>query len=134
MFVKYSKTNKPIFLLIILTIGCLKVGDSQPVNSSLMSDERESSETLMQNLPKMDRHLFLFFKLLKRIETLAYDKNLNEKNLDEFLRLHDEILTLFGDDSEMDGQLFDILMSMLESLIQKNLSQKIAKIKPFRWG
>ena len=115
-------------------VGCLRVSDSQPVNNFLTSEELESSETLMQSLPKIDRHLFLFFKLLRRIETLAYEKNLNEKNLDEFLRLHDEILTLFGDDSEMDEQLFDILMSMMESLIQKNLSQKVAKIKPFRWG
>ena len=140
--------SKIVFIYLLYSIILLKVTNSKHLMNTrtiwhksnhinLITKRKEvklSKHEMKSN--ELDRQLRLFFNFVKKIETLAYQKNVNKNiYLMEFMDLHDHVLSLFNKDTPLDKKMIHILLNLLDNRIKKNQIKVVSSgIKPFRWG
>ena len=87
------------------------------------------------DLHRINNSLNLFTKFIKQIESLVFDEDTNkEEALLKFLEMHEQILTLFNGDSELEVMLTEMLLKSLKNLIRKGDIQKMKGAKALRPG
>ena len=87
------------------------------------------------DLQRINNSLNLFTKFIKQIESLVFDEDTNkEEALLRFLEMHEQILTLFNGDSDLEVMLTEMLLKSLKNLIRKSDIQKMKGAKALRPG
>ena len=137
---------KIVFIFFLCSIILLKVTQSKHLMNTrtiwqksnhvnfIIRKEAKLSKHEIKSI-ELDQQLRLFFNFVKKIETLAYQKNTNKDiYLLEFMVLHDQVLSLFNKGTQFDEKMIHILLNLLDNRIKKNQNKTIPSIKPFRWG
>ena len=105
------------------------------VKNTLLDTNNEFKKEFKRKEDKMRSFkLILFFDLVKKIENLFADKDFNDKNLSEFLVLHDEILTIFSNGTDLDEEMVHLLLKLLTNSFRQNQIKAASSIVHFRKG
>ncbi len=96
------------------------------------SNKNELDLESFMDLEKMDKNLKLFLECIRQIETLAFNKSQNPREeLFKFLKIHDQILTLFNSNSLVEERMVKVLLELLKKSLK---AKKQASIDSFPWG